>query len=155
MLVGEDSHGVWLAGPAGTEMKRPGLALTAATHFVQCLPRERWSGSTFWDSGPPTIAAVYVDITTVAVWSEVGTASAEVTLVDLDLDVIRLFDGTLLIDDEDEFAEHQLAFGYPRAVIDAAEQECARVHQAMVTGEEPYGSVGRSWLDTYARLLEA
>jgi hypothetical protein len=151
VLVGEDQHGVWLAGPAGTVMSRPGLTLVAATHFVQCLPRDRWSSATFWDSGPPEIAAVYVDITTVVAWSGLGTDAAEVTMIDLDLDVIRLFDGTLLIDDEDEFAEHRLAYGYPADVVTAAERECAEVHRAMAAGEEPYASVGRGWLDAYAR----
>ena len=33
-------------------------------------------------------------------------------MVDLDLDVIRMRDGGIL-DDEDEFAEHQVRYGYP------------------------------------------
>ena len=31
------------------------------------------------------------------------------TAVDLDLDVIRRFDGSWFVDDEDEFAEHQVS----------------------------------------------
>ena len=37
--------------------------------------------------------------------------------VDLDLDVVRGFNGTVIVDDEDEFAEHQVAYGYPEDVI--------------------------------------
>lgn len=34
-------------------------------------------------------------------------------MVDLDLDVVRRFDGSAEILDEDEFAEHQVRYGYP------------------------------------------
>ena len=37
--------------------------------------------------------------------------------VDLDLDVVRGTDGPLVVDDEDEFAEHQVALGYPPEVV--------------------------------------
>ncbi|WP_180935649.1 DUF402 domain-containing protein [Nocardioides ungokensis] len=33
--------------------------------------------------------------------------------VDLDLDVVRGRTGRVWIDDEDEFAEHRVRFGYP------------------------------------------
>ena len=34
-------------------------------------------------------------------------------MVDLDLDVIRMRDGRIILDDEDEFEEHQVRYAYP------------------------------------------
>ena len=46
------------------------------------------------------------------------------TAVDLDLDVVRRTDGTVYVDDEDEFAEHRVSFGYPPEVVELAEESC-------------------------------
>ena len=46
---------------------------------------------------------------------------------DLDLDVVRELDGRVWVDDEDEFAEHQVSFGYPPEVIDAARASTDRL----------------------------
>jgi uncharacterized protein len=43
-------------------------------------------------------------------------------MVDLDLDVVRRFDGSAEILDEDEFAEHQARYGYPPEVTGHAER---------------------------------
>ena len=51
---------------------------------------------------------VYVDITTPPVWD--GTV---LRAVDLDLDVVRGNTGRVWVDDEDEFADHRVRFGYP------------------------------------------
>ena len=49
-----------------------------------------------------------------------GSIQREVTMVDLDLDVVRLrADQRVLIVDEDEFAEHQVRYSYPAEVITA------------------------------------
>jgi protein associated with RNAse G/E len=41
-----------------------------------------------------------------------------ITAVDLDLDVIRRHDGTVFVDDEDEFTEHRELYGYPVDVVE-------------------------------------
>ena len=48
--------------------------------------------------------------------------------------MIRRFDGTWFVDDEDEFAEHQVSYGYPAEVVAAAEAECARVADEIRSG---------------------
>ena len=65
-------------------------------------------------------SAVYVDVATPAVWD-----GAVLRSIDLDLDVIRRQDGTVLLDDEDEFATHRVAYGYPAEVIELALAEPA------------------------------
>lgn len=50
----------------------------------------------------------------------VGVGS--VRAIDLDLDVIRFHDGSVVIDDEDEFADHRELYGYPADVVELAER---------------------------------
>jgi hypothetical protein len=151
VLLGADDHGIWTGGPAGTHLSRPGVSFHAQTTFVMCFSHSSGYAATFWaDFGVSSAAAVYVDITTVPVWSALGPDAVEVTMVDLDLDVIRLFDSTLLVDDEDEFAEHQVSFGYPSEVVAAAEAGCRAVRGAVEREEEPFGRVGQQWLDRFS-----
>ncbi len=78
---------------------------------VQLVPAGQWWTAVFND--PPASAEIYCDIATPPQWTHPG----EVTMVDLDLDVIRRRDGQVLLDDEDEFAEHQVRYGYPAELI--------------------------------------
>jgi hypothetical protein len=153
VIIGDDEHGVWAAGMQGTHMSRPGFAFDTGAPFVQCFPRSRGYAATFWPVGAPSQPALYVDITTPPVWSGVGTELAEVRMVDLDLDVILNADSELLVDDEDEFADHQVRFGYPSDVIASAEAECDRVYAEIERGAEPYGTVGRSWLRRFEQSV--
>lgn len=50
----------------------------------------------------------YVDMTSRPAWD-----GPTVRAVDLDLDVIEALDRTVFVDDEDEFEEHRVAYGYP------------------------------------------
>ena len=72
------------------------------------VPHERPWAASYYDSAEQPIS-VYVDMTTPAVWD-----GSQVTMVDLDLDVVLGRDGELLLDDEDEFDEHRVTLGYPR-----------------------------------------
>ena len=84
---------------------------------------------------------MYVDLTSVPVWD-----GDEVTMVDLDLDVVRVRqDGTVRLLDEDEFAEHQELFGYPEAVVHQVSQT-ARHLLAQVAVSEPFTAAYRAWL---------
>src|SRR3954471_5023333 len=121
--LGEDDHGVWVAAPIGTELSKPGSRFTAERHHVMLFPRDLASTAAFYQPLPGDgdgEIATYVDITTVPAWD-----AGEVTMVDLDLDVIRLRDGSVLVDDEDEFAEHQMMLGYPPEVVALASASCA------------------------------
>ena len=80
------------------------------TDNVLLVPRGRGMTAMFYTEHPEQAFELYVDITTPPVWD-----GDHVTAVDLDLDVIRRFDGSWYVDDEDEFAEHQVGYGYPEA----------------------------------------
>ncbi|MEV0586071.1 DUF402 domain-containing protein [Nonomuraea sp. NPDC050310] len=139
-LLGEDEHGVWVGCEAGTlGAKGDGPPVTWDKAFVMLLPREEGWVALFNEPGHST--EVYVDVSTVPVWSE-----DMVTMVDLDLDVIRRATGEVFLDDADEFAEHQVTFGYPPEVIEAAERSAAWLMEAVSARKGPFGGAHEAWL---------
>jgi uncharacterized protein len=141
--LGEDEHGIWLGGPAGSTTQRgdePPIVLKQP--FVELIPDGQWWTATF--NGDPASTEIYCDIGTPPRWPD----PAEVTMVDLDLDVLRLrADQRVIVVDEDEFAEHQVRYGYPADVISAAERATAWLLDAISAKAEPFGAAYRSWLD--------
>jgi hypothetical protein len=137
--LGRDEHGCWLGHlvtPAdGREPGRPGVTLVPrhgcfVAHFKQ----------------PPSLNWVYADITTEPAFSR-DAAGWSVVAVDLDLDVVRRDDGRVWVDDEDEFAEHTVSFGYPADIV-AAVRRTADAVLAAVRGEaEPFGTTWRRWIE--------
>ena len=99
---------------------------------------------------PRDSVAIYVDITTPPLWD-----GATLRTVDLDLDVIRRVDDTVLVDDEDEFAEHQVAFGYPPEIIALAEASRDRVYAAILDEDAPYDGCHERWLLALEALTTA
>jgi protein associated with RNAse G/E len=138
--LGEDSYGVWLGAPAGSVSQRGDEPEVTQDHaHVQLFPREKWFTAIFNDA--PRKTQIYADITTPVEFSD-----GQVTMIDLDLDVIKRRDGTVFIDDEDEFAEHQVRYGYPPDVIATARRTCDWLAQA-VSLEEPFLTVYEKYLD--------
>ncbi len=150
VYLGVDEFGHWAGGPEGLPMERPGRAVLADTDGVLCFAHTQGFVATRnADFGEPTAAEIYVDVTTVPRWTRAGDGVAEVRMVDLDLDVVRRFDGVTYVDDEDEFADHQLTLGYPVAVIDAARRECGVVLDAVRGEVGVFGPAGARWLAAY------
>jgi hypothetical protein len=148
--LGEDHHGVWVGVPIGTVASRPGAALAAERHHVILFPPALPCTAAFYQPLPGDGGdqiATYVDISTVPEWRD-----GEVTMVDLDLDVIRFADGSVVVDDEDEFAEHRVALGYPPEIVALAERSCAERLAEVRAGVAPYGDVGAAWLRRVSSL---
>lgn len=151
-LLGSDEHGDWLGIVRGTVMRRPGATYVAPTHQVGLVPgagpeEARGWLATFHDVGGPV--QVYVDITTPPVW-----AGATLRAVDLDLDVVRGNTGRVWVDDEDEFAEHRVRYGYPPDVVRAAAASCDQVHAAVADRRAPYDGVAARWLDRLREIAD-
>ncbi len=138
--LGEDEHGVWLAAPAGTAWRRGfERPVTKFPPHVVLVPRQSWWVATF--NAAPAVFDIYVDLATAAEWD-----GDQVTMIDLDLDVVRhRVGGVAELLDEDEFAEHQVAFGYPTEVIAAATSTAEKLMAQVVT-DEPFTLAHRSWL---------
>lgn len=147
VYLGADEHGEWLGHPAGTRMVRPGRELTAELAWVTLVPR-RDAAHVVTINAAGHRMEIYVDITTPPQWR-----GAVLRAVDLDLDVIRLADERgVLLDDEDEFEVHQIAYGYPPEIITLAEESAERVLAAVRARQAPYDGTGARWLDALAVL---
>jgi uncharacterized protein len=150
--LGSDEHGEWVGIPAGTPMSRPGLDLALENDQVGLVPHpdlrgeDRWWIATFHGVPHPRVL-VYVDIATPPRWD-----GPVVRTVDLDLDVIRPADGEVFVDDEDEFAEHQVSLGYPGDVIASAVRSAEQVLAAVAARHPPYDGSHDRWLATLAGL---
>ena len=149
--LGKDEHGSWLGGPPGTRLTRPGADFLSPLGFVVLVPEDDAFVATFYAPGSTDLregwVEVYVDISTAAVWD-----GSTVSMVDLDLDVVRGRTGRVWVDDEEEFAAHRTRFGYPHDIVRLATTSCDRVVDAMTARRPPYdGLVGASWI---SRLLD-
>lgn len=139
--LGEDQHGAWIGSPAPTTLQKghePPVTLPYAS--IMLFPRDTWWTAAF--NGAPASTEIYCDITTQVRWR----SADEVTMIDLDLDVRRLRDGTVELLDEDEFAEHQVKYGYPAEVIMQAQRSARWLQAALGDGTEPFASTYLSYL---------
>lgn len=140
LLLGSDEHGDWLGFLAGTHHERPGLSFDSDVDCVTLVPRSGWWLAGFY--APGIWAHTYVDVATPAVWDGDTLRS-----VDLDLDVIRRDDGSVFLDDEDEFVEHRRLFGYPDDVVGEAERTAAWLLDAVREERAPFdGATASAWL---------
>jgi len=139
VTLGDDEHGTWLGTPAGTRFARPGAAYEQAADRVH-LVGDSWCLPSFCAPGAPM--AVYVDISTPP-----DLDGGLLEAIDLDLDVVRGWTGRTWVDDEDEFAAHRVAQGYPTAVVEAAHASCEQVLAALRAGLPPYDGTARAWLE--------
>ncbi|HET7067688.1 MAG TPA: DUF402 domain-containing protein [Nocardioides sp.] len=150
--LGSDRHGDWIGFPSGTAMSRPDLAFVSQNDQVGLVPaadlpvEQRAFVATFHAVPHPRVL-VYVDITSPPRWD-----GHVLRTVDLDLDVIRLVGGEVIIDDEDEFAEHQVELGYPPEIIALAESSRDRVHTVVLNEDPPYDGSHQRWLDVLETL---
>jgi protein associated with RNAse G/E len=143
--LGEDEHGVWLGARAGTVWRRGAeKTMTIPVDHLSLFPREAWWVATF--NGEPFHNDIYVDISTAPLWP----SPDEVTMVDLDLDVVRRRPGgEVLIFDEDEFADHSVRYAYPADVIAGARAATDWLADDIRAGREPWKTVYQQW---FARL---
>ncbi|NUO61376.1 MAG: DUF402 domain-containing protein [Hamadaea sp.] len=140
--LGEDEHGVWLGGTKGTVVRKghDDVVTEAAWAHVVLIPHNAWWTAAF--NGPGARNEIYCDIATPAIWPHPG----EVTMVDLDLDVLRMKDGRVLLDDADEFAEHQVRYAYPPDVVANAEASARWLLDAVRDRRGPFGGAHLPYL---------
>ena len=135
-LVDEDEHGWWLRGYPGTRTWR-GTELSSVERvgFLFLVPRDAWWAG-FWNFDHDGPYELYIDIATPARWQD-----GELQLVDLDLDVVRGWDGSIQLLDEDEFEEHAVKYAYPDDVRAAARQSAASLLDRVARRVPPFDLV--------------
>jgi predicted RNA-binding protein associated with RNAse of E/G family len=141
LLLGTDRHGTWAGLPVGTVIARPGATVVTSQPQVVLFPAAPYV-ATFYapEADPP--CRVYVDIATVP-----EVSPGLVTSVDLDLDVIVGNHGRVWVDDEDEFADHQVRWGYPAEVVADAVASCETIVEAVTRRAPPFDGTHQPWLD--------
>lgn len=143
--LGSDEHGDWIGFPAGSRFTRPGVEYVAPYSQVGLVPAqhlvERGWIATF--HSPEGKVRSYIDIATPPVWHRTVLRS-----VDLDLDIVHGKTGRVWIDDEDEFADHRVRFGYPDDIVAQALESCRTVEAAVRAGSPPFdGLAHTAWLE--------
>jgi protein associated with RNAse G/E len=147
--LGEDEHGTWLWSPPGIVARRGDEAPRVFSALnVKLITRDKW-WTAIWNDRSPKVE-LYVDIATPARWED-----DRVTMIDLDLDIVRRRNGLVEVLDEDEFAEHRALYGYPPDIVDRARTATASVFLDVESHREPFGSVANSWLAAATSRLEA
>jgi len=148
LYLGADEQGDWLGYPAGTHYARPGKAFDADWVSVGVVPRHDAAHLTVFNRPNATVRAeIYVDMATPPEWDGDVLRS-----IDLDLDVVRRWDGTVEIVDQDEFEAHQIAYGYPPEIITMTEESAERVYAAVSGGSAPYDGSAERWFGALAAL---
>ncbi len=143
--LGEDEHGQWFGGRAGTVVRRGDDPPALQPHdFVTLVPAEGSWIASFNQAGADTAIAVYIDVTT-----RPRVDDEAIHAVDLDLDVIRLWDGEVRVLDEDEFAEHQILYGYPPEVIAQARATTDALVALLAAGVQPFETAARRRLAVF------
>jgi protein associated with RNAse G/E len=144
-LLGDDEAGTWLALPPGRPVYRGSEVLFIAEDGgVVLVPRGQWWMAWFPSGGP---FQLYVDIVTPP-----SRADDTITMIDLDLDVVRWREGDVEVLDELEFQEHRVSFGYPEDLIAGAQQASVEVFEQVRAGEPPFVEPPARWRDVFEQL---
>jgi uncharacterized protein len=146
--LGADEYGVWFGARRGVLLQRgTEPPISWACDFVVLVPQRGDWVACFNGAGRYPL---YIDVT-----GPVTTQDGVVQAADLDLDVVRLSDGKVQLLDEDEFAEHQLSYGYPGLLTQQAQATAEWLLAAVRQRREPFGTVGARWLADFMAELRA
>lgn len=140
--LGEDEWGDWLAVPAGTNRwKGDQIFPPTRVPAVFCAPRGGW-WHLHYEGRDARQYQAFVDIVTPPVW----VSENRYEMIDLDLDVAVHQDGSIEIQDEDEFEVHRIRYGYTPEMIEGAVAETRRIVEDLEARREPFFSVAADWL---------
>lgn len=147
VYLGADEWGEWFGQMPGWRSWRPGRDVVLAGPNVTLLPPSGDYALTF--NAPPAKYRIYIDIAWDVRWD-----AAEPTGIDMDLDVIRLADdGTVFIDDRDEWDEHRVQYGYPEAIVAELEEVALDLERRVSASVAPFDdATGDAWLARLAAL---
>lgn len=139
-VLGEDEHGVWIAVHPQAFYRGDEFAFEATNWAAQLVPHEGgWWAAFLQNTGAFNL---YVDIGTPPAWH-----GRHVTMIDLDLDVVRWSGRDAEIADTDEFAANARAYAYPEDVIASAQTTADAILRAVLAEAPPFDDTGRAWLD--------
>lgn len=143
--IGEDRHGWWIFQGTNEFCSRPGAAFYTRSDAVLLVPRSGDWVATFYDAAHPNGVRVYVDLAVAHEWTEIRPAVTEFHVIDMDLDVIRMAERGVFIDDQDEFAEHRTAMNYPDRLVEDIQAAADELYQAVKAQHAPFDGTDAEW----------
>lgn len=160
IYLGADEHGDWIGQGRGWRTERPGVSLADYGPVVMLIPSVGDHVVSLFPPGSTGDTAVYVDLA----WDVAWASADEITGIDMDLDVVKLRDDALprvagrqlWIDDEDEWDEHRIAFGYPDDVVAILPRRAAEILARVGEGTAPFdAATGERWSAVLDAWLDA
>jgi len=139
-VVRDDGIRLVAWGPVGTRMDSYRGVYTARHHMLHVHWDDRdWNLEVMWyeDWRP---RSHYVNIATPSTW-----ADGVLRFVDLDLDVIQRADGTVILDDEDEFEDHRVTLAYPPELVARARAAATQVQALAAARAWPFDGSLYAW----------
>jgi uncharacterized protein len=141
-LIGEDEFGRWLGVAKGNswwpaDRSRSGVFESS---FVKVVPL-----GTYWTACFNLVDPI-IDVDVVLPVQWVDGALEE---VDLELDVLGYANGSVEVRDKEEFSRVRVDWQMPDSIARQAEETCERIREIVKLGDEPFGSIGRSWLERF------
>jgi hypothetical protein len=138
-FLGEDRFGRWLDVAGGdpwwfADRSRTGVF---EAPLVKVVP----SGAYWTACFHPTDPVVDVDIVLPVSW-----ANDVLEEVDLELDVLRLADGSVHVRNQESFDHVRMAWRMPSSIAKEAQATCERVRALVKQNSEPFGTVGQKRL---------
>ncbi|MGO2097065.1 MAG: DUF402 domain-containing protein [Candidatus Microbacterium stercoravium] len=156
VYLGRDEWGSWFGQRPGWRSHRPGRDTLLRTSCVMLLPdpapgSDHGAEWILTVNAPPQRTRVYIDVAWEARWDRDST---EPTAIDMDLDVVRRTDQRgIYIDDEDEWEEHRVEYGYPLHVVNRLEIVTADLKQRVTARTAPFNeATTHPWFDVLEAL---
>ncbi|MFG1707039.1 DUF402 domain-containing protein [Nonomuraea sp. M3C6] len=138
-ILGADEFGTWLFSREGeVHRKADGTSVMLPSDGVQLLPRNGWWAAWWWRND----RWISVDICTPPTLGVSGWS-----YMDLELDLARFADGTVLLVDEEEFEQTVAECVVPQAVITAARAAASDLQTRLASATEPVIPAGWEWLE--------
>lgn len=155
LALGSDEHGEWIYQPAGSFIARPGMAFFARSDAVTLSPASGEWLATFHSGEDRNGLLLYIDLSTAIGWAPLGPRGHELHSIDMDLDVVERAGRGIYLDDEDEFEEHRVAFGYPDELTSAIAAEAQDLLARVAARQAPFDGAALSRFDQGRALLDA
>jgi hypothetical protein len=139
--LGEDEHGFWMELRPGRPVHRGDEVLFIGQWAGLMLSPPHGRTLIWFPQGGDI--DLYVDI-----GCDTVRTDTSLVIIDLDLDVVRHRPtGVAELIDEDEFAEHQVTYGYSASMIEQAAADGADVLRAVQANEPPFDGVAAArWM---------
>lgn len=147
VYLGSDEWGDWFGQRSGWMSSRPGREFPADGDNVTLVPPSGDYALTVNTSSHRV--RIYIDVAWDLRWD-----AGEPTGIDMDLDVVKAVDGRgVFIDDEDEWAEHRVQYGYPLDIVTKLEALAVYLERRVAASVAPFDdATPDAWLRRLAQL---